>query len=60
MAEEPKLAMDGEWSGSIHGIQLYVNRNLSPGTVQFRDAKGNVIGIIINVSDLHVGPRSTV
>ncbi len=33
---------------------IYINRNLSPGTVQFRNFKGELLGTIYNASDIEI------
>ena len=40
--------------GGFAGIAIYVNPNMSPGTVEFRDYNGETLGWIFNIGEVHI------
>lgn len=56
MSDEPKpeLAPKAEWIASYGGFPIYIDPNLAPGWVQFRNAKGEIIGMINGVGEVRV------
>lgn len=56
MAEKLELAPKEELAGTFAGFPIYINPRLSPGWVEFRDAKGNIIGMISDVGAVHLAP----
>jgi hypothetical protein len=46
-----------QYNGMIGGIAIYYNPNIAPGTVEFRNANGELIGLIHNVKQIDTSGR---
>jgi hypothetical protein len=52
-----ELAPKEEWVASYNGFPIYINPRLAPGWIEFRNAKGEIMGMISDVGGIYIAPN---
>jgi hypothetical protein len=58
MAEDikPESNPKPEWVASYGGFPIYIDRALAPGWVEFRNSRGELLGMINDVGEIRIAP----